>query len=66
VTRIGDAIHILKVLIGDYKKYGCFYKEKLHSNGFCPFCFLGFARRIFYPALFTLLYFIILVVAISF
>jgi cell division protein FtsL len=27
---------------------------------------LGFARRIFYPALFTLLYFIILVVAISF
>jgi hypothetical protein len=29
-------------------------------------CFLGFARRIFYPALFTLLYFIILVVAISF
>jgi hypothetical protein len=27
---------------------------------------LGFARRNFYPALFTLLYFIILVVAISF
>jgi hypothetical protein len=33
---------------------------------FCLFCFLGFARRNFYPALFTLLYFIILVVAISF
>jgi hypothetical protein len=33
---------------------------------FCLFCFLGFARRMFYPALFTLLYFIILVVAISF
>jgi hypothetical protein len=31
---------------------------------FCLFCFLGFARRIFYPALSTLLYFIILVVAI--
>jgi hypothetical protein len=30
---------------------------------FCLFCFLGFARRIFYPALFTLLYFIILVVS---
>jgi hypothetical protein len=30
------------------------------------FCFLGFARRMFYPALFTPLYFIILVVAISF
>jgi hypothetical protein len=28
--------------------------------------FLGFARRMFYPALFTLLYFIILVVAILF
>jgi hypothetical protein len=34
------------------KKNGCcFYKEKLHTNGFCLFCFLGFARRIFYPAL---------------
>ena len=33
---------------------------------FCLFSFLGFARRIFYSALFTLLYFIILVVAISF
>jgi hypothetical protein len=44
----------------------CFNKEKLHTNGFCLFCFLGFARIIFYPALFTLLYFIILVVAISF
>jgi hypothetical protein len=43
-----------------------FYKEKLHTNGFCLFCFLGFARRMFYPTLFTLLYFIILVVAISF
>ena len=51
----------------NHNKYGCcFYKEKLHTNGFCLFCFLGFARRIFYPALFTLLYFIILVVAISF
>jgi Na+/H+ antiporter NhaD/arsenite permease-like protein len=30
-------------------------------NGFCLLCFLGFARRIFYPALFTLLYFLILV-----
>jgi hypothetical protein len=29
-------------------------------NVFCLFCFLGFARRMFYPALFTLLYFIIL------
>jgi uncharacterized membrane protein YpjA len=49
-----------------HKKYGyCFYKEKLHTNGFCLFCFLEFARRIFYPALFTLLYFIILVVAIQ-
>jgi hypothetical protein len=32
----------------------------------CLFCFLGFAKRMFYPALFTPLYFIILVVAISF
>ena len=49
------------------KKYGCcFYKEKLHTNGFCLFGILGIARRIVYPALFTLLYFIILVVAISF
>ena len=43
-----------------------FYKEKLHTNGLCLFCFLGFARRMFYPALFTLLYFITLVVATSF
>jgi hypothetical protein len=50
-----------------HSKFGCcFYKEKLHTNGFSLFCSLGFARRIFYPALFTLLYFIILVVAISF
>jgi hypothetical protein len=39
-----------------FKKYGCcFYKVKLHTNGFCLFCFLGIARRMFYPALFTLL-----------
>jgi hypothetical protein len=43
-----------------------FIRKKLHTNGFCLFCFLWFARRIFYPALFTLLYFIILAVAISF
>jgi hypothetical protein len=25
-----------------HKKYGCcFYKEKLHTNGFCLFCFSG-------------------------
>jgi hypothetical protein len=33
---------------------------------FLSILLFGFARRIFYPALFTLLYFIILVVAISF
>jgi hypothetical protein len=25
------------------------YKKKLHTNGFCLFCFLGFARRIVLP-----------------
>ena len=31
-------------------------------NVFCLFCFLGFARKIFYPALFAVLHFKILVV----
>jgi hypothetical protein len=43
-----------------------FIRKKCIGMVFVYFVFLGFARRIFYPALFSLLYFIILVVAISF
>jgi hypothetical protein len=28
-----------------------FIRKKMHTNGFCLFCFLGFARRIFYHLL---------------
>ena len=66
-SRLSNWRTLLINLIIVIKNYGCcLYKEILHTNGSCLFWFLGFARRIFYPALFTLLYFIILVVAISF
>jgi hypothetical protein len=52
VTRIADAIHILKVLISDQNTYFYFYKEKLHTNVFLSILQEEFLPCPVHPALF--------------
>jgi hypothetical protein len=39
-----------EVLYNSYKKYGCcFYKEKLHTNGFLSILLVGVCKKNFLP-----------------